>query len=167
MVTPERIRQLLIYSPDTGEFTYRVRTGNKAAGKRAGYLGNKGYWKLNIDGREYMAHRVAWAAFYGCWPRDSIDHIDGQRSNNRIANLRECVPHENMQNLAKLKRRKGGDLPTGVTWKPKVKRFHAKITLRRKCYHLGYYATAEEASFAYTEAKKKLHQFEPVGRAAS
>lgn len=108
--TPEELRDLIDYNPDTGAFIWRERhdDGSPATRKfNARYAGNPvylephyGYSRIGLNGgrKRYKAHRVAWAIHYGEWPEDQIDHINGVRDDNRIANLR-CVTHaENCKN---------------------------------------------------------------------
>jgi hypothetical protein len=112
--------------------------------------------------KQYRAHRIIWMMFNGNLPKEQLDHIDGDRANNRIENLRECSNTENQQNRKLNKDNKTGF--TGVTiWKTK---FKAEIRLNKKGYYLGLFDTAEEAHKAYLNKKAELHTFNPTVREA-
>jgi hypothetical protein len=85
----ERLRERLRYDGGTGVFTRRVGSGHARAGEIAGSVHSTGYVRIGIDGGKYTAHRLAWLYVHGVWPSDQIDHINRNRSDNRIANLRE------------------------------------------------------------------------------
>lgn len=87
MLTVERLRELLDYDPETGVFRWKEPRRKCRVGEVAGSLRKDGYVKIQVDGRFYQAHRLAWLCVYGVWP-SAIDHIDGNRANNAIANLR-------------------------------------------------------------------------------
>lgn len=165
MITIERLRELLSYDPETGVFRWLVQAGRAGGpGSIAGSKGKTGYWSVCVDGRMYRAHRLAWFFMNGRWPESDIDHRDGDRLNNRISNLRECKRHENLENQAVGKRNKSGLL--GVSWDSKEGRWRSAIGKHGHTYHLGYFATKEEAHAAYLAAKKHLHKFQPVLRDA-
>ena len=86
-LTQERLKELYSYNPETGEFTHLLSWGKRKRGDVAGYVHpTKRYRYIRIEGKSYFAHRLAWLYVYGKWPEDQIDHIDGVRDNNRIAN---------------------------------------------------------------------------------
>lgn len=109
-LTPERLRCLLSYDQGTGLFTWLIDRGNGAcAGQRAGTVDrNSGYVLVQIDGRQYRAHRLAWLYVHGRWPRPLIDHIDRNRANNRISNLREATSAINNSNTGRWRSRSHG-----------------------------------------------------------
>ena len=88
-LTAERLRERLHYDAGTGVFTRRVGSGHARTGEMAGSVHSTGYVRISIDGGKYTAHCLAWLYVHGVWPPDQIDHINGNRSDNRIANLRE------------------------------------------------------------------------------
>jgi hypothetical protein len=88
-LTAERLRKRLRYDAETGLFTRRVGSGHAHAGDMAGSVHSTGYVRICIDGGRYTAHRLAWLYVHGVWPSGQIDHINRNRSDNRIANLRE------------------------------------------------------------------------------
>lgn len=149
------LQRWLSYDPETGRFTwiarpaYRIKVGSVAGSQR-----QDGYRTLNLFGTLYWEHRLAWFFVYGEWPAMDLDHINGTRDDNRIANLREVTRSENAQN----KRRARRDNSTGVLGVTiDYKKFRAQIRVDGKTTHLGSFATAEEASDAYLEAKRRMH----------
>ena len=151
MLTDQKLRELLAYDLMTGIFTWRVANKNSVnIGDVAGSYSGDGYRKIKIRKRSYQAHRLAWFYVYGEWPLAEIDHINGVRDDNRIANLREATHTENSWNSKKRCNRcyaKGVDVVNG--------RFRARITAQRKTIHLGCYDTEEEARAAYVAAAEK------------
>lgn len=97
----DRLRQLLDYDPAIGHFTWKIngKGGGQVAGKRAGSIDKQaGYEQVGIDGKLYRSHRLAWLYVHGEWPSGQIDHINGIRSDNRLANLRAVSNQVNGQN---------------------------------------------------------------------
>ena len=90
-LTAELARDVMDYDPDTGVFRWKASRGARRAGAVAGHLASIGYWYIQVDGRHYLAHRLAWLITNGAFPADQIDHIDGDRANNRLANFREAT----------------------------------------------------------------------------
>ncbi|MEJ1933732.1 HNH endonuclease, partial [Nostoc sp. NIES-2111] len=121
-----------------------------------GYDAGKGYLMLRADGVLYMLHRVAWLIAAGRWPVGQIDHINGIRSNNRLANLRDVTSGENMQNMRRAQVRNQCGL-LGVSQEPRTQRWVSRIQVDGRQQHLGTFATAEEAQRAYLRAKRQLH----------
>lgn len=178
--TPEELRQLLTYDPETGVLTWikrpvtMFREGNTSsdavcrawnknyAGKPAFIANSHGYRTGSVFGQRLLAHRVAWAMFHGRWPVAHLDHINGDPSDNRIANLREATNAENMQNLTVHPRNTTGY--PGVTFCKTTGRFKAQIRNNMRREYLGLFETAEEAGAAYVEAKRRLHTFNPYVR---
>lgn len=143
METTEKILASGIqYDPETGELTRN--------GKRAGWLEGDGYIRLMIEGRSYSAHRVAWLCATGSWPGGEVDHINGNRSDNRISNLREASSSQNGANCKRRKDNVSGF--KGVGFHKPMGRWRARIKVGRKEKHLGYFDSASEAHKAYTEA---------------
>jgi len=106
-----------------------------------------------IHDKRYQAHRVIWAMFHGEWPMNQIDHINGDRSDNRILNLREADFFQNSQN-AKIRRDNTSGYP-GVTFSKDRNQWTARICINGKKIYLGYFLTAELATEARKEAEKK------------
>ena len=151
MLTDAKLRELLAYDLATGVFTWRCQVGRAKAGQKAGVKRSDGYWVIKINRRLYRAHRLAWLYVYGEWPRNELDHINGIRDDNHIANLRDATRVENGRN--RKKRRDARCALKGVS--VQNKRFRAQIKLAGKTIHIGYYDTEEEAHAAYMAAAEK------------
>jgi hypothetical protein len=155
-LTVERLRDVLRYEPDTGLFFWKLRTCRSIqVGELAGCA--HPVWRyrgIKIDGREYKAHRLAWFYVHGIWPKHQIDHINGDRTDNRISNLRDVTASVNSQNQVRpMRTNKTGFL--GVD--QHVGRYRAKIFVRGRVMYLGHFDTPEEASEAYLTAKRQQH----------
>ena len=149
-------RDAVDYDPATGRFTWR--DGYRGAFREAGHFDAKGYRMLSVRGVRELAHRVAWAMTYGRWPEGVIDHINGERDDNRIDNLRDVSVQANAQNTRSTSRNPTG--LRGVAYRRAgAKRYSARIVVDGRCRWLGSYATAEEAHAAYLVAKSELHPF--------
>lgn len=160
LITAERLRYLLSYDPETGEFTWRHSSPRAAAGSVAGAkrLSRTAYYMdVKLDGRHYGMHRLAWLYVHGDWPKGEIDHIDGDGCNNRLVNLRDVSRHVNMQNQRRAKgSTKSGLL--GVTRDAGGYGWSATIGVDGKKRHLGFFKCKQEAHAAYVEAKRRLHE---------
>jgi len=157
-LTKERLDELLHYDPDTGEFRWRVSRPGVKADSVAGYLKPEGYFAIKIDYTMYLAHRLAWLATYGEFPPEHIDHINHDRSDNRISNLREANFLENSRNQTIYKNNKSGC--NGVGWRPERGKWRANIKVRNRMIHLGYFAEKEDAISARKAAEEE-HNFHP------
>lgn len=148
--------EFLNYDPATGCLTWARSRRGVRAGAVAGCLSSAGYWVVKIRRRQYMASRVIWALVYGEWPAGEIDHINGLRDDNRLANLRVVDRAGNSQNRRKpMKNNSHGHL--GVTWNRQHLKWQAKIVARGVRHHLGYFTDPEPAAAAYQAAKARLH----------
>lgn len=159
ILTQSRLKELLNYDPETGVFTRLVDvTYNARAGDVAGSQMTVGYPTINLDGHRYYAHRLAWFYVHGVWPKNQIDHVDGERTNNRIANLREADDAQNRQNR-RVSRKDSKSGVLGVSWHQHSKGWAACITTSGIRRHLGVFDTPELAHQAYLRAKHALHEF--------
>ncbi len=148
----EDLHQRFDYDPGTGLFTHRRKRGFRG-GEPAGWYDRKGYLRVGTgSGHQYFAHRLAWLWVHGDWPIMEIDHINGIRDDNRIANLREATRSQNLANAGRLPSNTSGF--KGVSFSKSVQRWHATITIGGKQKHLGYHDTAAEAHAAYLTAAK-------------
>jgi hypothetical protein len=162
MITQSKLKQLLHYDLNTGQFTRLVSTSIRVkVGYIAGYVRPDGYRVICIDYKLYRAHRLAWLYIYGKMPKE-LDHINGVRDDNRIGNLRECTRGENLQNRKSHKNSSSKYL--GVSWHKSAKKWLAQIQINDKKKRLGLFTTQEDAFFAYCDAKKQLHTFNPEVR---
>lgn len=148
-LSQERLREVLHYDPETGAFRWlvansvRVRVGDAAGIKKLGHE----YARITIDGKTYLAHRLAWFYVFGVWPKQFLDHADMNRHNNRISNLREATKAQNMQNKGMTSRNRSG--VKGVSWSKQNKNWQAQCTVNGKHVHLGHFETIDEAALAY------------------
>lgn len=151
----EYLMHALKYNRRTGVFTWRNPTSRKVKrGDVAGTLHSKGYWIITVRGKAFLAHRLAWAFCHGRWPSQDVDHKNGIRLDNRLANLRDVSRQVNLLNqLGPSKNNKLGVLGVSQC----RSKFKAQITFNGHNTYIGVYDTLEEASKAYKEAKKRLH----------
>lgn len=162
MITAELVRERLVYDPKTGVFRYRHSRHGRRAGDVAGCVQRNGYVKICLAKKNGWAHRIAWLYVYGKQPSGNIDHIDGNGSNNAIANLRLC---DQSQNGANAKRRRDSTTGfKGVFYRKDTGRFTAYLTIKYKRKSLGCFDTAEEAHRAYVAAAEQ--HFNEFARAA-
>ena len=162
IISPEEVADILKYDSESGIFTWIKPRPKVRVGNIAGSLSADGYVRVTIYHRRYMAHRLAWLFTYGQWPPHEIDHIDGNRSNNKACNLRLSTSAENNQNISLGKNNKSGYL--GVGWLASSNAWRAQIQVSGKNKYLGLFSTAELAHAAYLEEKKKIHPFQPIPR---
>lgn len=173
MHTPEFLSKILSYDPEKGTFSYLTATEDMFPNakfphvicaswnaKNAGQLafttrGTNGYLLGSVMGERMFAHRVAWALHMGRWPEHYIDHINGNRKDNRISNLREATHGQNLCNQGAYANNTSGY--KGVSWNRVNKRWQAKIRVNSKLLHVGEFTCPKEAHNAYCEAAKKHH----------
>jgi hypothetical protein len=160
--TAQRVRELLDYDPISGLFTWKARAEGSSkrvaywnrrwAGKKTVNIDSRGYVNLIIYKRRFKAHRVAWLYVYGEWPNGEIDHIDGRRANNAIANLRLATASQNQQNKT-VKLASSGY--RGV--RKQYRKWRADIKFGGTSVYLGLFDTADKASAAYAAAAAEYH----------
>jgi len=161
-LTAARLREVIHYAPDTGMFTRKVRLAQRhQAGDRAdteiSTSPMRGYRRVSLFGQRSLANRLAWFYGYGAWPEKHIDHINGDKGDNRISNLREADNRINMENMRKAKSSNKVGL-LGVHLHKQSGRWRARIEVRGKCLHIGLYDTPEIAHQQYLKAKRSLHE---------
>lgn len=147
-VTQERLRELFELTDD---FRFRriKQQRTQLVGKICGCQRRDGYREVTVDSVCYLEHRLIYLWFHGHMPNE-IDHIDGNRANNDIANLREADHGNNMMNMKRPSSNSTGH--KGVSFKKKLGKFVAQIATEGKKMHLGYFDTAEAAHAAYCAA---------------
>lgn len=170
------LRQLLRYEPDTGKLFWLPRSAmpgvsagsakafnSRFAGREAltSTCGN-GYIQGTILGVKVLGHRVIWAVVHGAWPSHEIDHINGNRADNRLQNLREVNRAENCRNLALRSDNKTGYI--GIRWAKGA--FQASITLNGKPVHLGRFNSIDEAVRVRCAAQAQAGYHPNHGRAS-
>lgn len=178
---PSYLRKILRYEPETGKLFWRKRTpdmfshGNKGAeshckswnarfaNKEAlSHKNQRGYLSGRIDYKLFFAHRIAWTIFYGKPPKYNIDHINGDPSDNRIANMRDVTQQENCKNVALQKTNNLG--VAGVYWVEQKSKWHVRIKVGEKFTSVGYFNSFEDAVLARKDAEKKNGYHENHGR---
>lgn len=156
-LTVALLRELFDYDAETGLFKRKVSTTNRVkVGDVAGAKNQKGYINIMVCARLHPAHRLAWLYVHGVWPQGQIDHINGIRDDNRIGNLREATNAQNMQNQRRAHRNSQTGALGGHPHKENGN-YVAQIRVDGKVRHIGSYRTAEEAHYAYLQAKRRLH----------
>lgn len=183
-VTPELLRTLLRYEPETGKLFWLKRDVSlfkegkhtasricnvwnaKYSGKEAlAYIGNDRYKRGKIFDRSYLAHRVIWAMETGSWPEDQLDHKDHIRTNNPLCNLREATHKENSQNQSLRNTNTSGI--NGVFFNKNLSKWSASICLDGKNLHLGLFDNIADASSARDVANIKYGFHKNHGKAVS
>ena len=152
--TAETVRQILDFNHETGILTWKEPRRGMLVGANAGKR-VLGYLQTQIDGKAYYNHRLIWLYVTGTWPVCLIDHINGNRADNRFCNLREATHAENMRNRGKQKNNSTGF--TGVRFHKVNNRWHAQIKHGGKYHNLGCFSTPEDAASAYESAARKHH----------
>lgn len=158
----EYLRECLRYEPETGKLYWLPRSGvpaswnTKYAGKEAFTAIAQGYRRGLLNYKGYKAHRVAWALYYGQWPEGEIDHINHDRLDNRIENLRVVTLAENQKNKTPYRNNKSG--ATGVYWNTRASRWCAQIRVAGRGVYLGLFASLKDAVEA-RKAAETQHNF--------
>ena len=177
---PEVVRQIIEYQPDTGRLFWLERPQHlfQSSASRsqwhaarvwnATYAGKEAFTAMNSEGyltgsvmrRSERAHRVAWAFMTGAWPCDEIDHINGNRADNRWLNLREVPPHINRRNMKQYASNRSGVV--GV--QKRGNRFYASMNINGRTHYLGCFTTIDQAAAARQAMMNRNHFHENHGR---
>lgn len=157
-MTIDRLREILKYNPDTGILTWinAVANGSIPKGTEAGYVNNEGYRQLWIGSYMRLSHRVAWAIFYGEWPKGEIDHVNGIKDDNRIQNLRVVSHRKNQQN--RIEHRSGNLVGARKNSRSRKNPWQSQIRINGKRIHLGCFPTELDAHKAYIEKVEELKE---------
>lgn len=177
----EVVADLLRYDPETGDLIWRPRPASMFEGKRrpapvlaaiwntryagkiAGSRDREGYLDVKLFDRHYLAHRLAWVIYHGKWPDEQIDHISGDRHDNRITNLRCATALQNSRNRKRPSNNTSGH--TGVSWNKKCGAWGAHITHKRRAINLGLFQDIDDALSARKKAESDLGFHSNHGRA--
>ena len=154
-LTQDQLKELLSYDPETGHFCWKIPLRNAHEGKKAGWKTSAGYVGIQVDGHQYLAHRLVWLYIHGQWPLSIIDHINGDRGDNRLSNLREATASENQINRGIPAHNTSGY--KGVVWRAKRNRWFVSIMANGETHWVGSFRGKEEAIKAYEEASKTKH----------
>lgn len=133
VLTQERVRELFDYSD--GVLIRKIKVRKVLPGDIVGKKTSHGYYRVGIDKVLYQVHRVIWLWHYGYFPEHTIDHINRNKIDNRIENLREASKQCNMRNSNVKKCNRSG--VTGVSWQTDNKRWDAGIRINKKSIHIG------------------------------
>ena len=143
---------IMDYFPETGKLFWKDGLPFKAAGGEAGTLSKYGYVCVEVKGKHYMAHRLAWFYAHKQWPKDQIDHINHNRSDNRMTNLRQVTATENQKNSRMRKNNTSGFM--GVSWHKRQRKWLVNIMIDYKHQHIGYFSDFFEACCARKSAER-------------
>jgi len=150
------IRRCLSYDPETGVLTWIAVNSNRIkVGRRAGNIHGEGYREVSVGSRRILAHHLAWFLHHGVWAKELVDHINGDKSDDRMVNLREATYKQNAGNT---RAHKDAAVPLkGVCMHVDGVRFKAQCRIAGRVTHLGIFYTAEEAHAAYMAAHRAEH----------
>lgn len=154
MITQEELKLNLTYDPERGSFTHNRTVNQVKIGSIAGTKDTKGYIQIRINGKKYLAHRLAWLYMTGEFPKLIIDHINGVKDFNIFSNLREATCQQNSIN-SKVK----SNSLSGIKGISLTKNGTYRITMRidRKQIYIGTFKDLEFAQLVYGEAQSKYH----------
>lgn len=152
MIELDALRRRLSYEPSTGQFRWLASGHGRKRGALAGCKTDEGYLTIRVERRNYRAHRLAWFYVYREWPAGQIDHINGDRADNRIANLR-VVSHQQNQANRKTFRSPSTSQYRGVH--KRGSKWRAQIRINQRTRHIGTFASEEDAAAAYVAVAKE------------
>lgn len=163
-LTQEQVRAIFDYDDENGWLIRKKDEFGRVVNRPCGHKPSRshGYGVVGIDGRRYLTHRIIWLLVHGTWPDEELDHIDQNKMNNRIENLRPATRAENCQNQGL--RRNNSLGYSGVSWNKATKKFKAYIMVDNKEIYLGLFDIVEEAFLAYQLAKIKYHSTSPIAQ---
>jgi len=153
-ISVESLRDVLHYNPETGIFTWKQTGKGKRAGGIAGNTRPDGYRRINVGGKLYYAHRLAYLYMTGEWPKDLIDHANMDPSDNRWCNIRACDQRQNRGNRRIDPRSRSGI--KGIHYRADCDKWWAYICPNGRLKSLGMYKTLEEAMAARATAAKEF-----------
>jgi len=154
MIKQDELKKILFYDVETGVFIRRVQAGKFKVGSIAGSITDRGYIVICIKKIDYRAHRLAWLYVFGSFPVNQIDHINGDRADNRIVNLRDVPQSANQQNRRKMSKHNKVGL-MGVT--KQGKKYRAQLTFNGKTISSGPFNSKEDAHEEYIKLKRFYH----------
>lgn len=163
MITQEYIKEILEYNRETGQFSWLIPVKKKS---KDGYAGKvervSGYRRIGINGKYYAAHRLAWLYIYGDWPDGVIDHLNQDKLDNRIENLRSVTVAQNGRNCKMAKNNTSGI--TGVDWHRSSGKWRVRACQDSRRTNLGFYDNIFDAAAAAISARNSMDFHENHGR---
>lgn len=163
MLSQSRLKEIASYDPATGIFVrIKKQRGLGRVGDVMGCKNSAGYYRICIDGKSYLNHRLAWLYVHGRWPREELDHINGDPTDNSLGNLREATRLENQRNTGLSRRNASGF--KGAFFNKQYNKWLATITVRKKMRIIGKFDTREAAHAAYCAEAR--HVFGDFARAS-
>lgn len=163
----DECHRLFSYDAETGLLTRKVaillsnskphNKPNCKVGDVVGTNNDQGYLLTRVRGKYYRLHRIIWLMTNGSLPKKWLDHINGNKADNRLANLRECNQSENLCNKGKNANNTSGYKGVNFCESSLINPYRAQITINGKIKHLGLFRTPELAHQAYSEKAKELH----------
>lgn len=157
ILTQEKLKTLLSYDPDTGVFTWQSKPSRGIkVGSQAGTPTSEGYLALQINKKKIYAHRAVWLYVHGVWPKKEIDHINRNRSDNRLVNLRAATRLNNSHNTGKHVTNTSGH--KGVTFHSRNKKWQVQMSANNKTFYVGQFDCLADAVHARAIADLFLHK---------
>jgi len=163
-LTQAEVRRLFDYDPDTGALTWRIRRGRATVGACVGSLQSEGYFQTKINYKRYLVHRLIWLWWHGETPKDQIDHINHDRIDNRIANMREATNKGNGRNQSMRNDNMSG--VTGVCWTKRRGKWLAYIRVDGHHHNLGEFTELSVATAVRKAAERQYGFHQNHGAAA-
>lgn len=155
MLTHDRLKSVINYTPETGLFTWAINTKRVRKGFIAGHIHSSGYVRIAIDGNIYRANRLAWFYMTGSFPSKHVDHKNRVRSDNRWENLRLASAYQNCCNSSITSKNTSG--VKGVHWNKQKNKWAVQITVKGKKLFIGAFEDLEFAQLAIDAAREKYH----------
>jgi hypothetical protein len=155
--TEKEIREKLQYSPELGGscLSWKKSKFPKKVGAMAGAIKSDGYWRIVVGGKTLLAHRIVWFLHHNRFPMADLDHVDNNKLNNRIENLREATRSQNNMNTSPTKRNTSG--AKNVSFHKRQKKWEVRVQVNRKMINFGYCDDLELAELVAIEAREKYH----------
>ncbi len=155
-ITQDFLKSLFEYDPLTGIVTWKEGRSNMVKGSRVGCKNGSGYLIVTINSKSYRLHRIIWVYMFSTIPKNfHIDHTNGNKTDNRLSNLRLVTNKQNQENRPAPINSSSGY--RGVTWHKSYKKWMARICSNKKRITIGFFDTSEEAYEAYKKAAKNLY----------
>ena len=155
MGAPTRERLNELFNDEGFTVRRRVNRSNAKAGSVIRNVGSHGYYRVRVDGKYYLVHRILWCMRYGQWPTGDIDHIDRNPLNNCTSNLREATHQQNMCNTAMQKNNTSGH--RGVSWHKAAGKWIVQLNAGGQSIYGGLHECKQAAIVKYIELQNKYH----------